>query len=439
VRRVALTLLLFVLAVGGIYIVSNPGGQPASTVSKQPFYKAATNLQQPGFIDDYIYFYTGSSFARFDTKTGETQRLSEYFYTGGQITIGAWSKDSVLFSTAGTDSNDIFGRASQNTVNLASTRWWKYDFNTQRLQLFDFPLADSCLYMAESVGNIYCWAPIKASSYDYQLLSYNQATGTAKVVATVNKPVSSVEQQGNNILYVTEDLSGAQSLNAYDTGSGRTRLVYGSSGLLQYGSDATHILIDETPLVNKTPPEEQQHSNQTTSSKVDTTLLLLNMSGAVLEKQAANLVAGQITSSSDSVTLSTPGGQYYYVGNNLLKESRIKASGLQSLWLHGDTTYYIKTSNALWTDKGELSSLADGDSFDEKLNTPPNMFYISSGGEGYNNVYLNAQGNPFSTGAQWVDTFLSGLGFDPNQFNFNWDPIGVADVGSQAAEVQVLR
>lgn len=246
-RRV-LTLILVIVALG---VVLTPLLlRPRAHLIKGPFYRVASNIQQASFVDDHLYFFTGSSFASLDINTGKTTRLSDYFYTTGQIVAGSWTSKSVVFSSVGTSLDDQFGKVLMRAGRDPSANsWWRYDFVSHRLAFLNFFGANTCTSITELGDNLYCFAPYLGSSHSYQLLVYNLANHELKEVLRTNDPVGAAQQDGTNIYYLTTNLDGSQNLVSYSDSIGQ-KVLYKSKRQLVYTANSQEILLDELPLTN---------------------------------------------------------------------------------------------------------------------------------------------------------------------------------------------
>jgi hypothetical protein len=432
VRRIVLGLLLLAAALG-IVLLSMPRN---NAVEIEGFNKLATNIQEPRLIDGSLFFFTGSSFAKLDMSTGETSRLSDYFLTKGQITIGSWSKDSVLFYTSGTG-DDVFGRASQNTNSATSDRWWRYDFANKNLQLLDFKGASGCVYVFELSNKLYCFSSVKGSSNSFNLTSYDITSHQHDTLLNIDRPIAAASVWHDRLLYLTQDLSGAQSLNSFNPSDKNSEVIYSSKQQIQYDSNKDFVLINERQIPDI--PGNSQPDTESGDKPVKSDLKVLDSSGKVVAKKNIDGRGGQVTGSSNSLVYSNRSGFFYSFDNGALDTYRIGTSELGPVWQINGSTYFLRNDNRLYINKSIQSALKSADLFRETLNGPPNSFYISNQAGDISDIHLNAKGQPFNTATSDVDSFLINNGFDPNQFNFNWTVVNAADPGIEAANVEVLK
>lgn len=436
-RRGFIVLVLVLLIVAAGYWLS----RDLKSSPKINFHKIAVNIQQPYLSGGQLYFFTGSSFASLNLNTVRTTRLSNYFDTQGQITVDAWSNGSVIFSTSGTSNNDSFGSALAAAGDtISSPHWWQYNFGTQQLALINFSGADSCMGFGQTSNSLYCFMSYKGSSYQYSLIQYSLADGVQKEVLRTADPVSSVQQQGMNIYYVTTGLGGSQKLNIYNASTNSSKVLYTSKQRINYALGANEILISESSLLNNVPLSQRAgdvNPNQT----IKQNLVLLSNSGNIIKHTAAASSGGGVGfipgNTSGPLTFNIGSGAFYVTSGNTIKRSgsanEIAAS---YLWQYGGSTYYLDSGNNLYSSM-LVEPLKSGSSFNDTQNTPPNEFYISSVSNGQNTTYLDNSGKDFADSALDVDSFLKSLGYDPNQFSFDWQII--SDSGTAYANTTVLN
>lgn len=403
------------------------------------FQKAGSNLQQPTLIGNDLYFFTGSSFARFDTQTNRSTLLSSYFYTQGEITVGSWSNNSVLFATAGTAADDIFGSAlSASGKDPSSTHWWRYDFNQHAMELLDFKGADTCVNVVEVTPKLYCFAPYLASAHNYSLLSYDLGSHVSNAAIRTTTPVSSVTARGKNIYYLTTALNGSQSLSVYDTSSKSARVLIKSKDKLSYVvANDQNVLLQQSPLANNLPVQSRDHSDTSTPTTGHQSLILLNSASKITAKVNANGQAGKLSESGNSL-VSARSGNLYIANKNSIKTYATKLQDIALAWKIDDNIFYLDADNNLLVNK-HVTPLKSGYDFNPADNAGPKSFYVSEVVNNRNVTYVNDSSKDFAGNALGVDSFLKTRGYDPSQFNFDWNILNVSSSTSLASQVITLK
>lgn len=415
--------------------------KPGTTVINGQFYRLARNIQQADMLNGQEYFFTGSSFAKLDIRTGKTTLLSNYFNTNGTIVVNSWSKNSVIFNTAGVDANDIFGQtATRAGLDPTSNHWWRYDFTNNQLELLDFDAASSCSSINELGNSLYCFAQYQGSTHEYELYSYNLSNNTQQSLKHFDIPVSSVLAVNNSLYFVTTQLSGAQTLNAYDTGTNTTSVIYSSKEVLDYEANKSEVLLNESPLVNSQSTNNRSINTTATTPIANQKLILLDGSNEKIASISLpnTTPRGQFSSSDASLDFTIPSGAFYDATGKTIKPYTINRVNTVLVWLINGKTYYIDNVDAFYS-QSMGTSLKAADSFVETTNTYPNTFYVSQLENGQNIVYLNDNSKSFNGNAQEVHDFLYKSGYDPNQFNFNWQIINTGSNTTDYENVAILK
>jgi hypothetical protein len=437
-QRVILVFGVFLLLVIAMFFLTKH--TPVQQIP-EPFYKDASSLQQPTIIGNQAYYFTGSSFAKLDLASGQTHRLSDYFYSQGAVNVSSWTDHSVLFSTSGTSDSDTFGQVilrAGHANSSNSSYWWRYDFQTRQLQLLDFRGAQDCASFSEVGQSLVCLMPHSGSTHSYDFYGYSLDSHTWQKIRSVSQTVSSPSSVGNDLFYVTTDLSGRQSLWSLDVASANNTLVYSSGRVFSYTADSSRVLLDEAPL-----PDAGSAGNaaiSTGGAKVSQKLLLISTAGKVLKQVGLSGGTGQFMKTSGSLSYTLKDGNIFIAANgkNSIKQYLIDQPNIASAWQNNGNTYFFDTKSNLMSTK-KLSSLKGPDSFIEVYNVEPNTFYINVVNGGQNTVYLNDSSKPFVANADGVAVWLNSIGFDPNQFSFGWQLLNVADESAITSNSAILH
>lgn len=427
-RRVIL-LVVVVLVIAAV-VVAFLHKSPVTEKINGPFYRTAMNLQQPFLMGSQLYFFTGSSFAKLDITTGQTTTLSDYFNVPGSVVVDSWTNNGVVFTVSGSTTDDIFGQVAQKAgEDPALPHWWRYDFNSRRLELIDFSGANKCTSVQEVGNNLYCFTPYQASSHQNILYSYDLATNSLKNVFKISGPVSLVSTEGSKLYYTTTDLSGSRTLWVFDTaGSSPAKTIYSSTRFINYVAGPSQILLSESAASLKPNNQTGHDVNTATTTATNQSLELVSVNGGkVIKKVSFVGINGNLSSSGSGLFFSLPTGPIYRTTATDIITEQTTEQGIDQAWQTKGVTYYLSSSklNALLSNR-QVPSVRGGDSFSESYNTPPNAFYVNAFSNGQNIVYLNNSSKDLNGNAQDVATFLTSIGFDPNQFDFSWQAVNIA-------------
>lgn len=437
-QRIALMFGVSILLILILFFLTKP---ESVTQVSGPFYKDAANLQQSMTAGNHINFFTGASFADLDLATGETQSLSDYFYTKGAVNVSSWASGSVLFSTNGTDGSDTFGQEilkAGKTSEGSASYWWRYDFQSRKLQLLDFDRAENCTSFNEIGRTLICIMSHNGSAHSYDIYGYSLDSSTWRKLSDIDQAVSEASASDSSIFYITTDLSGRQSLWAFSPSGAGSKLVYKSSQQFNYVTDGTKILVDEIPIPNTSSINNSSASPLGT--KVVQKLSLLDISGKPLAHIGLSGGTGQFAQVGGSLSYTLPDGNVFIApaGHTSINRYHINQPNIASSWQTDGTTYFLDTHSNLMASK-KLMKLKGPDRFIETYNVSPNTFYINVVGSGQNTVYLNDSSKPFVTNAAGVANWLRSIGFDPNQFSFNWQLLNVSDAYAVLSNSVILR
>lgn len=434
-KKLALILPVILLLI--LVILRSSLGQK-SVENYGPFNKVAFNVQQPSLVDGKFFFFTGSSFAQLDPATGKTVSLSSYFYTKGVTAISHWGSHSVVFSVTGADANDQLGQ----TLTIAGSdpsalSWWRYDFDANKLTLVDFTGAKSCISMNEIAGSLYCFAPDKASQHNYLLYAYNFSTQRTETVLHTELPVATIQSTTSTLYYLQTNLNGSQALHSYAP-SGNKKTIYSSKNKLAYAASAKLILLDEFPIKSNIPSNELDEE-AVTDTPVKQRLVLINTSGVIQKDKSFKGPLGTVNASGDDLIFTNNQDDKTYIAHDrVIEPYTLAAQKTGGVWRIGDAVYFARDSYIFGD--AEVKNSRSSFDFSEPENTPSNKFYLLETAGGHNIIYINCSSQDFSSNAANVAIFLDGLGYDPNQFSFDWHLTGNSDVatGSDQA-ITILR
>lgn len=432
VAVVAVLCLVFAAGIGAVSLIKKSG--PA--VISADFQEIGTNIQQSELIDNELFFFTGSSFAKFDIKTGKTTALSSYFYTPGVVTVQQWSKKSVLFSTNGNSTTDIFGLAVGRSINNpTSHHWWRYDFTTNQLQLLDFKGASACKWVFENNSKLYCIAPALSSNHNFVVSVYDLGTSEHTELTRIDKKIDNAELKKGKLYLSETAVDGTSSITSLDLQTHNTNPLYKGRKTLGFVSDGTYILAAESPSLNGVSQNKREHD---ANSGGYTVLYLIDSHGVVVQKMNIGSVDGQLSDDSGTLEFVSTNGTIYMVGGSHISASAIAEGGLVYLWEQGSDFYYVDGENNIFSNRN-VTEAKNGKDFDESENTAPNTFYVNNEDSSKNTVYINDSSLDFSQNAAGVASWLTTRGYDPNQFYFNWEIIPTLDESTAASQVVIIR
>lgn len=431
-KKVFIIVGVLIVLIIGLFLLT---GRQAPSING-PFNKVASNLQQPQVLGNDFYYFTGSSFAKIDTTTNKTSLLSQYLYTSGEILVSSFNKDGVVFGTTGTDETDLFGQTLLRAGRPAtSSAWWIYDFTNKQLSLINIPGVETCRELVEANSYLYCSSSISGSQNKTSLLAYNLVSKRSTTIYQSDYALTSLTTDGSNVYFLQSSLEGAQTL-LKTSSEAKPNSVYVSKSRIDYAISDGQILVDETAIGSD---KENRDSGPGGTTPNKQKLILLDKKGSqIVDKKGIKQGAGNINSSSCCIVLAAKSSNSVFATESTkLKEYILEDLTDGNVWKINGLYYYIR-GNDLFVNK-LVPKTKSGFDFTEIINTTPNKFYISEANNGSNQVYINDSSKDFNGNAMAVNDFLIKSGFDPNQFNFNWDVNLLPPANIYSGQANIIR
>lgn len=435
-RKIAILILVLAVLFGGLTLLKL-SNRPS--LVEGTFGRIAANIKQPELIGKDMYFFTGSAFAKINMVNGQSTALSSYFNSQAEVLVNSWSKDGVIFTTSGASDDDLFGQVlGQKGLKSGDPHWWRYDFAKQSLQLINFEGVSTCVNIVQVDDSLFCFAPINASVHDFAIYKYGLEDGGLSKVQDIGGPIGSVRVQSGLIYFSSANLDTSQTIISYNPSSNRLTNIYASKSRLQFSVNSFSIMVNELPLLNKTPSANRSEDSSEDSTPTKQTLKLLSVQGSVMKSEKVKAAVGRPTSSITNLVSAPSTGNFYVAGVGAITEYETVGDDVASLWTLGNYFYYVDSNNNLYSNKN-IPTKMSGDSFDQSLNTAPNKFYVSEESNGQNATYLNDSSQDFNGNASTMAAWLRTKDYDPSQFNFDWQDLSSSGLGSTLSSATILE
>lgn len=413
-RKLLIYALIFILLFLGLLIIfSHKNKLPAA-----PLYKAsatASNINYPYLVNSHtIDFFTGSSFASYNSTTNTTTTISPQF-AFPTIDNMSWSNSGVLFQASNySQADDLYPALMNNEVNTNQEYWWVYNFATQKISLL-LPANASAQNITDAYWNSSGTGFAYIDTNDNVYLSTNSNTPVYHL-----KQSSQIIQYTDNNLYLETNTSidkfnlVTKNLQTLVNGKQHILKVYVSSD----AKTAAYVLGGDNPKGDDDYAGDlyDLNTNNNKSKK------LLSDVDPVLSGNNGNLYAGYIDSNS-VVYLD------YYPNNGTALSYDLGAvlenqSQLTSVLPASLSNIYLGTSeNDLVLASTHKKSVNNPINWDYQIQTDlyENGFEIHYFPD--SNYYeIVIDNNPYTTYQLAAINYLKSLNIDPNQIFIKWLP-----------------
>lgn len=425
-RLVVVIVILFVLLAGGYLAYSQ-------LKPTREYGDVTSNLQNAYLMDDALYFYNGSFFARYNTAKNSVDRLSDYLFVQSGIDNISWSPDAVVFQTnpQTKDRDDITTAAASLGDKQHAPHWWKYDFNSRQYQLLYFADIDSCENLVQiNESELACSKEQSPGSTTSELAIYDTSSKSSKKLLSTDDSISDIFAAKDSVYYLETRLSGAQSLKSVGVKSLKSTTLYEGEGRLTYtvGSNGNVLINDKgKDSVSNRQDENDSHADEANATSTSQKIVLIEGGGVVLEKSIKSLPVQVFSSASGQMMYSSLDGSVKEVTSDgvetLDKAPKNPLETGDRLYKINERLFVVSANSDLLTSPADLvgSTHRDPQSFDAvKDNDNNSDWWIDSTDMSSPGGYLYSESSP--TGAQQleIDKWLQERRFWPSEFNFTW-------------------
>lgn len=420
-KRVRLLLLLSLI----VLVFFGYLGLSKTKKEDRNYNQATSNLQQPWLSDDSVYFYTSSFFARYNLKTLQVERLSDYLYMANSPTGLSWSSDGVVFQSSPSSANrdDITTASQQLGVAPYVQHWWRYDFKLKQYQLLYFSDIDRCasLYQIDD-ENMACIKPGTGGANELGV--YNTSNKSYKKLFTSDDSISSLSASGNTLYFVQTSLDNQDTLKSVDTGSGTTSEVYKSDGKISFmlGDNRTILISVARPGTQK----PSAVSTETISQKLEKAtyrIVFFQDNQKTLDKKVNSLPI-TLYKDGSSLMISSLDGSVKSVDQNGIKtisKPTKKALDPGDFLFQKDGNIFVLKANGNLLYTGPTSPQRDPSTFNiSQGNASSGNSWVDNVENGYRQVFLYLGNVPSSKQQLDVGNNLEKQGFWPSEFNVKW-------------------
>ncbi len=422
-RNKILIVLGVVLGLVLLFIFTS-GQRQKNTVSD--YTRLHGNMQFAQQIDNSMYFYSGSFFAKYDIGRQKTERLSDYLLIGQGIQNVGWHKEGVTFQT--TRNEGSYDDLSVAIANLAApklgTYWWNYDFATKQYQLLKTASSDSCQELTYYKENTYICLPLDVNTQQSKSISLITTNGTKEEVYKSETPIRNMKIEGDRIHFITTNSDRTESLKTVSIQTKQTNDDYKSKGfIVSYeasGSTLGVIWKEQEPADLE---KEEVHDNQSSKYNVS----IRNNTKETSKKSFTTSRLNTEKVGADIFIVNSNGEVHRVVDNKLVLEaaSRDKEQTSIRYAAKNDGKYYlVGIDNAFYGDTDKIDdTLRDISEFDPDGDNDPSvpLFINTPSSDRLTNVQLYASTQPFTQQALIVDRILKEDFFDPSEFIFDWN------------------
>ncbi len=436
-KKIIVAILFFIIA-GGVIGLLITKQKP---VEKTPLSNVSSNVFFPWYHNNDMYYFTGSSFAKYDLTNNKTTRLSNFMYINSELSSVSWTEKSVLFNVPEVK-DDMFSQAVNQfrphgddditsapiSLSSADNHWWRYDLTTNELQLLFFSGADECTTIQENEGYIVCSRPYRGSQLETEIKTYNIATGELNTAFINKSPVYDIDIRNGKLYYISSDLQGVESIHTRSLNAPeKENTVYTSketivSFVVTQNDDK--LLVQEVKKTKNSSDihSDHDHSNTSTEPISQDLLLLSAKDGKKIANTSIESPMGELGANKNTLYFSSANGVVIESVNDTLEKSdsiNEPPSGLITVFKNAQYVYAISNEGTFYTTY--QGGTPESDSTFTAMGDDAGSFYIdNTDDQDQTPVYLYDATKGFIANSETVSQFLISKGFDPNVFNLGW-------------------
>lgn len=413
-KRKYLLVLLLILVVVVLIILFIQLNQPS--LKQVAVYRAsstASDIQYP-YLESpsTIYYFTGSSFSSYDTKTATTQTISPQFAFPDVSNIN-WSSTGVVFQASNfTTNDDLYPAILSNQLNPSQEYWWNFNFATQQLRLL-LPADPSVQNINQVIWN--------SNGNSYAMLESNNSVylSTDPSKSVYNLPAGSkiIQFSGNKFTYIDND-----SLIQVDLRNDDSSVITVAAGKI-----TSAYVSSDNRTIAYTIAEANQNGNAEYADdlyKVDPSSHksknVLSGFDGVLSGSGGALYAAY-TDSNDATHLNlysaSGNGSTFDLGPVLQRDSTIASilpDGSNTIYLDSSRNQLIKASTNPVNSTNPINNEYKIQS-DIYLNGFE-IHYIPASAS----YQIDIDSNPYQQYQDSALSYIKSLGIDPNQIDITW-------------------
>ena len=426
-KRLLLSLSTILILLGGAYLAY---GYFKPT---REYGDVTSNLQNAYLMDDALYFYNGSFFARYNTAKNTVDRLGDYMFIKNGISNLSWSPDAVVFQSnpQTQDRDDITTAAASLGEKQYNPHWWKYNFNDKQYQLLNFSDIDDCESLVQvNAVELACSKEQSPGSITNDLATYNISSKSSKKILSSDETLSSLSASKDVIYYLETRLSGAQTLKSVSLKSSKSNSLYQGEGQLSYvvGANGSVLINDGgDESIAKIADESDSHADEASAKSSSQKIVLIEGGGVVLEKDIKSMPVLVFSNSSGQMMYSSLDGSVNEVTSDgietLDKAPKNPLETGDRLYKINERLFVVSTNDDLLTSPHDLVGVSrrDPQSFDSvKDNDNNSDWWIDSTDMDNPGGYLYSESTPTSAQQLEIDKWLLQRRFWPSEFSFTW-------------------
>ena len=154
--------------------------------------RLTSNVQSAGLINNEMYYFTGSFFAKYNFSERKIIQLSDWLDIKNGVENVSWDANAVVFSSKPSPGtrDDISTASSQLGVDPNTSHWWRYDFGNKQYQLLDFATIDACSALVQmNQEKLFCLQKSGETSTVTDVYMFDVAARSGTKIFTTNNTV----------------------------------------------------------------------------------------------------------------------------------------------------------------------------------------------------------------------------------------------------------
>lgn len=391
--------------------------------------RLTSNVQSAGLINNEMYYFTGSFFAKYNFSERKIIQLSDWLDIKNGVENVSWDANAVVFSSKPSPGtrDDISTASSQLGVDPNTSHWWRYDFGNKQYQLLDFATIDACSALVQmNQEKLFCLQKSGETSTVTDVYMFDVAARSGTKIFTTNNTVDRLSAYDGNFGFVVTTLGGKQSVYQGSASSGKSREIYTAKGDVAYklGNDGS-ILISDTQI-----KIEGQNTHEEDSSKPvkDVNYRLYVMQGGKITEVGGVKSPGLTLYRNGALFASSLDGSIYQLKGGVVERIADPSTETEDygsfIFEVGGESLLLQDSVLSTEDVVELNSRDPSEFNGKDDNDPTGNSWIDNSVDPFA-VYLYLPNIPSSKQQALVGQHLTSKGFVPAEFNFTWVVDGV--------------